>query len=115
MIGCDETGARLTTGALGTRMGWEWVLVSDGAVLHRIRTSRGRDVIAEVLGDHRPRCWVSDRWGAQQGHADAHQVSASPTSCATSSTRSRPASHTSRRPCAACCAGRWPSAGAARA
>ena len=74
MIGCDETGARLTTGALGTRMGWEWVLVSDGAVLHRIRTSRGRDVIAEVLGDHRPRCWVSDRWGAQQGHADAHQV-----------------------------------------
>jgi transposase len=74
VIGCDETGARLTTAALGTRMGWEWVLVSDGAVLHRIRLSRGRDVIAEVLGDHRPRCRVSDRWGAQQGHAATHQV-----------------------------------------
>ena len=74
VIGCDETGARLTTAALGTRMGWEWVLVSDTAVLHRIRTSRGRGVIAEVLGDHRPRCWVSDRWGAQQGHAATHQV-----------------------------------------
>jgi transposase len=74
VIGCDETGARLTTDALGTRMGWEWVLVGDGAVLHRIRTSRGRDVIADVLGGHRPRCWVSDRWGAQQGHADTHQV-----------------------------------------
>jgi transposase len=74
VIGCDETGARLTTADLGTRMGWEWVLVSDRAVLHRIRPSRGRDVITEVLGAHRPRCWVSDRWGAQQGHAATHQV-----------------------------------------
>jgi transposase len=74
VIGCDETGARLTTDALGTRMAWEWVLVGDGAVLHRIRPSRGRDVITEVLDGHHPRCWVSDRWGAQQGHADTHQV-----------------------------------------
>jgi transposase len=74
VIGCDETGARLTTADQGTRMGWEWVLVSDHAVLHRIHPSRGRDVITEVLGEHRPRCWVSDRWGAQQGHAATHQV-----------------------------------------
>jgi len=74
VIGCDETGARLSTEALGTRMGWEWVLVSDKAVLHRIATSRGRDVIDEVLGEHRPRCWVSDRWTAQQNRAETHQV-----------------------------------------
>lgn len=74
VIGCDETGARLTTAEQGTRMAWEWVLVSDTAVLHRIHPSRGRDVITEVLGEHRPRCWVSDRWGAQQGHADTQQV-----------------------------------------
>src|SRR5512135_506661 len=74
VIGCDETGARLTTADLGTRMGWEWVLVSDTAVLHCIRPSRGRDVITEILGGHRPRGWVSDRWGAQQGHAETHQV-----------------------------------------
>lgn len=74
VIGCDETGARLTTDVLGTRMGWEWVLVSADAVLHRIHTSRGRDVLTEVLGAHRPRGWVSDRWGAQQGHADTQQV-----------------------------------------
>jgi transposase len=74
VIGCDETGARLTTADLGTRMGWEWGLVSDTAVLHRIHPSRGREVITAVLGEHRPRCWVSDRWSAQQGHADTHQV-----------------------------------------
>lgn len=74
VIGCDETGARLTTDTLGTTMGWEWVLVSDTAVLHRIRASRGRGVITEILGGHRPRCWVSDRWAAQQGHAETHQV-----------------------------------------
>jgi transposase len=74
VIACDETGARLTTDALGTRMAWEWVLVSDTAVLHRIRTSRGRDVIDDVLGEHRPRCWVADRWTAQQDRADTHQV-----------------------------------------
>jgi transposase len=74
VIGCDETGARLSTDEIGTRMAWEWVLVSEEAVLHRIRTSRGRDVVEEVLGGHRPRCWVSDRWAAQQGHAEAHQV-----------------------------------------
>jgi len=74
VIGCDETGARLSTDALGTRMGWEWVLVSDKAVLHRIGTSRGRDVIDGVLGEHRPRCWVSDRWTAQQNRAATHQV-----------------------------------------
>jgi transposase len=74
VIGCDETGARVTTAELGTRLGWEWVLVSATAVLHRIRPSRGRDVITEVLGEHRPRCWVSDRWGAQQGHAETQQV-----------------------------------------
>ena len=74
VIGCDETGARLTTADQGTRMNWAWVLVSDTAVLHRIHPSRGREAITAVLGEHRPRCWVSDRWGAQQGHAETHQV-----------------------------------------
>ncbi|MEO1192927.1 MAG: IS66 family transposase [Pseudomonadota bacterium] len=74
VIGCDETGARLTTETLGTRMAWEWVLVSAEAVLHRIHLSRGRAVITELLGGQRPRCWVSDRWSAQQGHGETHQV-----------------------------------------
>lgn len=74
VVGCDETGARLSTDALGTRMAWEWVLVSDRAVLHRIRPSRGRDAIDELMAGHRPRCWVADRWAAQQDRAQTHQI-----------------------------------------
>src|SRR6201996_1044078 len=74
VVGCDETGARLSTDALGTRMAWEWVLVSDRAVLPRIRPSRGRDVIDELMAGHQPRCWVADRWAAQQDRAETHQL-----------------------------------------
>ena len=74
VIGCDETGARLSTDTLGTRMAWEWVLVSDRAVRHRIRPSRGREVIDELMAGHRPRCWVADRWAAQQDRAQTHQL-----------------------------------------
>lgn len=74
IIGCDETGARLSTDTLGTRMAWEWVLVSERAVLHRVHPSRGRAVIDDLLGGHRPRCWVADRWTAQQDRAETHQL-----------------------------------------
>jgi transposase len=40
VIGCDETGARVTTVETGTRTAWEWVWVTDKAVLHRIVPSR---------------------------------------------------------------------------
>jgi transposase len=73
-IGCDETGARVATEVRGVCMAWGWVLVSHTAVLHRIQRLRGRAVITDILGAHRPRCWVSDRWSAQQGHAKTHQV-----------------------------------------
>ncbi|WP_349621977.1 IS66 family transposase [Azospirillum argentinense] len=104
VIGCNETGARLTTAEQGARMSWEWVLVSDKAVLHRIHRSRGRDVITEVLGQHRPRCWVSDRWGCSKGTPRPIRP-AWLTSSGTPSTPSMPASHALRQPCAACCAG----------
>src|SRR4051794_15264446 len=42
--------------------------------IHVIRPSRGRAVVAEVLGGHRPAIWVSDLYGAQRGHADLWQV-----------------------------------------
>ena len=44
---------------------------NDEVVIHVIRRSRGAGVVAEVLGGHRPALWVSDLYGAQQGHAEA--------------------------------------------
>src|SRR5437588_2461408 len=65
----DETTVRVDG-----RTHWNWVFRNDQVVIHVIRPTRGRAVVAEVLGDHRPAIWVSDLYGAQRGHADAWQV-----------------------------------------
>src|SRR5437764_878738 len=65
----DETTVRVDG-----RTRWNWVFRNDQVVIHVIRPTRGRAVVAEVLGDHRPAIWVSDLYGAQRGHADAWQV-----------------------------------------
>src|SRR3954466_6388384 len=65
----DETTVRV-----GGRTHWNWVFRNDEVVIHVIRPTRGRAVVDEVLGGHRPRIWVSDLYGAQRGHADLWQV-----------------------------------------
>lgn len=65
----DETSARVSG-----KTWWEWVFVGPSAVLHRICPSRGKAVVREVLGEHRPSVWVSDMLGSQRGHADEWQV-----------------------------------------
>src|SRR3954468_5864722 len=65
----DETTVRVDG-----RTCWDWVFRNDEVVIHVIRPSRGRAVVAEVLGGHRPDVWVSDLYGAQRGHADLWQV-----------------------------------------
>jgi transposase len=69
LIASDETGARVNG-----RTEWEWVFQNDAVCLHVIRPSRGRAVVAEILAGHRPQVWVSDLYGAQQGHAEQWQV-----------------------------------------
>jgi transposase len=69
LIASDETGARVNG-----RNQWEWVFQNDAVCLHVIRPSRGRAVVEEVLAGHRPQVWVSDLFGAQQGHAEQWQV-----------------------------------------
>src|SRR4051812_2921426 len=69
VIGSDETTVRV-----GGRTHWNWVFRNDEVVIHVIRPTRGRAVVDEVLGGHRPRIWVSDLYGAQRGHADLWQV-----------------------------------------
>lgn len=53
---------------------WNWVFQNAQVVIHVIRRSRGRAVVTEVLGGHRPDIWVSDLYSAQRGHADAWQI-----------------------------------------
>ncbi len=65
----DETSVRIDG-----RTCWNWVFQNDEVVIHVIRPSRGAGVVAEVLDGHRPALWVSDLYGAQQGHAEAWQI-----------------------------------------
>jgi len=69
LICSDETSARVHG-----RNQWEWVFQNDAVAVHVIRPSRGRGVISEVLGGHRPTIWVSDLYGAQRGHGERWQI-----------------------------------------
>ena len=69
VICSDETSVRIDG-----RTCWNWVFQNDDVVIHVIRNSRGAGVVGEVLAGHRPAIWVSDLYGAQQGHADIWQV-----------------------------------------
>jgi transposase len=69
VIASDETTSRID-GATH----WHWAFVSAEAVLHTIAPRRAKAVAEEVLGDHRPEVWVSDRYAGQQDLAPAHQV-----------------------------------------
>jgi len=66
----DETGMRV-----GKKTWWAWVFHHDKECCFVIRPSRGKDVVEEFLGGHRPDFWVSDRLAAQMGWATKeHQV-----------------------------------------
>jgi len=43
-------------------------------VIHVVRNSRAASVVSEMMASHRPSIWVSDLYGAQQGHADLWQI-----------------------------------------
>src|SRR5208282_2599358 len=74
----DETSVRIDG-----RTHWNWVFQNEQVVIHVIRDSRAASVprdegprawVTEVMAGHRPSIWVSDLYGAQQGHADLWQV-----------------------------------------
>jgi len=69
LICSDETSVRIDG-----RTCWNWVFQNGEVVIHVIRRSRGAGVVAEVLDGHRPALWVSDLYGAQQGHAEEWQI-----------------------------------------
>jgi len=66
----DETGMRV-----GKKTWWAWVFHHGKACCFVIAPSRGKNVVEEFLGEHRPDYWVSDRLAAQMGWAKKeHQV-----------------------------------------
>lgn len=65
----DETGVRIDGHGC-----WNWVFQNAEVVIHVIRASRGAGVVEEVMAGHRPMIWVSDLYGAQQGHATEWQI-----------------------------------------
>jgi transposase len=69
VIYSDETSIRVQG-----KTCWNWVFHNKECVLHVIRNSRGRGIVEEVLGGHRPALWVSDLYGPQQGHAQEWQI-----------------------------------------
>jgi transposase len=69
IVGSDETSVRIDG-----RTHWNWVFQNDQVVIHVVRNSRAASVVSEVMAGHRPSIWVSDLYGAQQGHADLWQV-----------------------------------------
>ena len=56
------------------RTHWNWVFQNEQVVIHIVRNSRAASVVTETMAGHRPSIWVSDLYGAQQGHADLWQV-----------------------------------------
>jgi transposase len=60
----DETSVRV-----GKQTWWTWVFHHADDCCFVIRPSRGKDVVAEFLGEVRPDYWVSDRLAAQIGWA----------------------------------------------
>ena len=69
VVACDETGVRIE----GSNA-YHWLFHSAAAVVHRASPTRGAVVVREMMDGHRPAVWISDRYTAQQGHANEHQT-----------------------------------------
>lgn len=69
VIASDETGVRIE----GSNA-YHWVFRGSEAVVHHASLTRGAIVVRTMMGGHRPEVWCSDRYSAQQGHADAYQT-----------------------------------------
>ena len=68
-VASDETGMRIE----GVN-GYQWVFHCKNAVVHLACFTRSASVVREAMAGHRPKVWSSDRYGGQQGHAQAHQT-----------------------------------------
>jgi transposase len=69
VLASDETGLRVAG-----KNAWLWVVHHADSAVFRVDPSRGKRVLADFLGEHRPDFWISDRYGGQKGFAtQGHQ------------------------------------------
>ncbi len=68
-VASDETGVRIE----GVNA-YHWVFRCKGAVVHKAAFSRSAGVVRETMDGARPKVWTSDRYSAQQNHAEAQQT-----------------------------------------
>ncbi|RYC28792.1 hypothetical protein D3273_27440 [Lichenibacterium minor] len=71
--GCNPTD-RHHNFACTARPVHTWVFRCEEAVVHHAAPTRGACVVHEIMDGHRPAVWLSDRYSAQQGHADRQQT-----------------------------------------
>jgi len=69
VVASDETGIRIE----GLN-GYHWVFMSKQAIVHEAQLSRAAQVVRDVMGEYRPKVWLSDGYSAQQGHGEYHQT-----------------------------------------
>ena len=69
VVASDEAGVRIE----GSNS-YHWVFRCEQAVVHHAAPTRGACVVHEIMDGHRPAVWLSDRYSAQQGHADRQQT-----------------------------------------
>ena len=69
VVASDETGIRIE----GLN-GYHWVFMSNQAIVHEAQLSRAAQVVRDVMGESRPKLWLSDGYAAQQGHGEHHQT-----------------------------------------
>lgn len=68
VIASDETSARVCK-----KTWWQWTFGCATAVYHVIAPTRGKSVPEDFLAGRTPKAWLSDRYAAQAGLAEAHQ------------------------------------------
>ncbi len=69
IVASDETGVRIEGASA-----YHWIFHGREAVVHQAAPTRAASVIRAMMDGHRPKVWLSDRYAAQQGHAQAQQT-----------------------------------------
>ena len=68
-VASDETGVRIE----GVNA-YHWVFRCKAAVVHKAAFTRSAELVRETMDGASPKVWTSDRYSAQQNHAEAQQT-----------------------------------------